>query len=366
MILSTVFAGFGFGLMYLAGTVAVGRYFYKKRARAMGTALCGAGIGMFVFIPLVQYIKDTYTWRGGMFILAGIALNGCVLSALYRPIDYVADDEEFEVNSDIQDNEIDIHSIHEVKGLHSNGIVLSSLDDVNDNMSIRSKHSRITNGHCDNHSQNGSLFLSALKIDKVDHETENGTTHVTVPLMNGSSCFEKENAALNGHVFRSGSPRPRSFAEMRREQLMSFSQKSAMGSQRSLRSVNLSVVSQSIFGSNASFDYMFGKRTRNKHLMNSKTHIPQTTSAHGRTEVLTSQETLDKFNMSIIETVFPKRLVRNINFQLMMLSCIFAGVPAFIPYSMLPDFAQTAGATAAESAWTLSAIGIGGNVIYSQ
>mgnify|MGYP000058948755 FL=1 len=363
-------SGFGFGLMFLAGTVAVGRYFYHKRARAMGAALCGAGIGMFIFVPFVRYITEAYTWRGSMFILAGFSLNGCVLSALLRPIEYIADDEEFDVKADVHDNEFDIHSVHEIKGIQSNGKILNSLEDVHDNLSVRSVQSKLTNshlennltnGHCDTHSHNGSIFLSALKIDcKSDHDNENGQISVVVPLMNGTTTQEKE-IKLNGHILRSVSPQqPRTFADIRREQLGSFPHKSVLGSQRSLRSVNLSVVSQSIFGSNASFEYMFGKRVRSKLSMKSSQQIQQTTKVPDDTDSMTTQEDVDKFNISIIELVCPKVLVKNINFKLMMLTCLFAGIPSFIPYSMLPDFAQHYGATAAQGAWTLSAIGIGG------
>ena len=47
-----VISGIGFGLMYLPSIVIVGYYFDKKRAFATGLAVCGSGIGTFLFAPL--------------------------------------------------------------------------------------------------------------------------------------------------------------------------------------------------------------------------------------------------------------------------------------------------------------------------
>ena len=45
-------SGISFGLMYLPSIVIVGYYFDKKRAFATGIAVCGSGIGTFLFAPL--------------------------------------------------------------------------------------------------------------------------------------------------------------------------------------------------------------------------------------------------------------------------------------------------------------------------
>jgi MFS family permease len=41
----------------------VGYYFDKKRAMATGIAVCGSGIGTFIFAPLASYLVQEYTWR---------------------------------------------------------------------------------------------------------------------------------------------------------------------------------------------------------------------------------------------------------------------------------------------------------------
>ncbi len=54
-----VAAGFGFGLIYLPSVIVVSYYFQRRRALATGIAVCGAGVGCFIFAPagwLLQFI----------------------------------------------------------------------------------------------------------------------------------------------------------------------------------------------------------------------------------------------------------------------------------------------------------------------
>lgn len=80
-------AGLGFGMMYLPSIVMVGLYFDKRRAMATGIAVCGSGIGAFIFAPLGRYLNDTYGWRGSLLILSGLMLNGIACGAVYRPLE---------------------------------------------------------------------------------------------------------------------------------------------------------------------------------------------------------------------------------------------------------------------------------------
>ncbi|XP_052061336.1 monocarboxylate transporter 14-like [Mytilus californianus] len=81
-----VLGGLGFGLIYLPSIVTVGFYFEKRRAAATGIALCGSGIGTFVFSPLNDYLLGLYGWRNLLFIQSGIILNGVVCGMLMRPL----------------------------------------------------------------------------------------------------------------------------------------------------------------------------------------------------------------------------------------------------------------------------------------
>ena len=47
--------GFGLGLVYLPAVVAVNYYFERRRALAAGIAVCGSGVGTFLFAPLATW-----------------------------------------------------------------------------------------------------------------------------------------------------------------------------------------------------------------------------------------------------------------------------------------------------------------------
>ena len=79
--------GFGFGLIYLPAIVSVTCYFEKKRSFATGIAVCGSGIGTFIFAPLTEALIQTYSWRGAMLIITAITLNCIIFGALFRPLE---------------------------------------------------------------------------------------------------------------------------------------------------------------------------------------------------------------------------------------------------------------------------------------
>jgi MFS family permease len=68
-------SGLGFGMIYLPSIVSVGYYFEKKRAMATGIAVCGSGIGTFIFSPLSKsQIIDT-KWNNNVYIKVSAHYN---------------------------------------------------------------------------------------------------------------------------------------------------------------------------------------------------------------------------------------------------------------------------------------------------
>ena len=80
-----VFVGVGMGMMILSSLVCVQYYFDDKRALASSLAIVGNSIGTLVGSPLTRVMMKLYSWKGAMFIQAGILLNGLVASMLLQP-----------------------------------------------------------------------------------------------------------------------------------------------------------------------------------------------------------------------------------------------------------------------------------------
>ncbi|XP_060077417.1 monocarboxylate transporter 12-like [Ylistrum balloti] len=80
----SIIGGIGFGLFYLPSIVIIGEYFDKRRSLATGLAVCG--VGTFVFAPITEYFLETYMWRGTLWIMSAIILNGIIVSTTYRPL----------------------------------------------------------------------------------------------------------------------------------------------------------------------------------------------------------------------------------------------------------------------------------------
>jgi predicted MFS family arabinose efflux permease len=76
-------------MIYLPAIVTVGHWFDKKRAFATGLAVCGTGVGTFIFAPLSHRLIQEYEWRGAHLIIAGIVLNCVVCGMIFRPLDKV-------------------------------------------------------------------------------------------------------------------------------------------------------------------------------------------------------------------------------------------------------------------------------------
>jgi len=86
------------GMAYLPAIVIVSYYFEKRRTLATGIAVCGSGIGTFVFAPLAHKLLTEYSWKGTILIEAGIMLNCLLCGMLFRPLKFPknpdADEEE--------------------------------------------------------------------------------------------------------------------------------------------------------------------------------------------------------------------------------------------------------------------------------
>lgn len=84
-----IITGFGLGMAYLPAIVAVSFYFEKRRSLATGIAVCGSGVGTFIFAPLTEILLNEYGWKGTVLIEAAILLNCMLCGAVFRPLPVV-------------------------------------------------------------------------------------------------------------------------------------------------------------------------------------------------------------------------------------------------------------------------------------
>lgn len=139
--------GFGFGLIYLPAIVSVTTYFEKYRSLATGIAVCGSGLGTFIFAPLTDYLIKEFGWRGATLILAAIVFNCVIFGAMFRPLEPPKKIRKKRLQ--YTDEEIPLKQIEEKKEVTENG-----------HKKISSSHNDIVNNnnnsnHLNKHNNNG-------------------------------------------------------------------------------------------------------------------------------------------------------------------------------------------------------------------
>lgn len=86
MLVYGVLGGIGFCMVYIPAVVIIGFYFEKWRALATGIAMCGSGVGTFVFAPLSEYLLNTYNWRTMLQVQAAFIACCALIAIAFRPI----------------------------------------------------------------------------------------------------------------------------------------------------------------------------------------------------------------------------------------------------------------------------------------
>ena len=82
-----VLGGLGFGMVFLPAIVCVGIYFESRRALATGIAVCGTGVGAFVFAPIANILVETYGWRTTNLVSSGLCLANVLCGLVMRPLE---------------------------------------------------------------------------------------------------------------------------------------------------------------------------------------------------------------------------------------------------------------------------------------
>eukprot|EP00090_Calanus_glacialis_P041215 TRINITY_DN7249_c0_g1_i1.p1 TRINITY_DN7249_c0_g1~~TRINITY_DN7249_c0_g1_i1.p1 ORF type:complete len:452 (-),score=90.60 TRINITY_DN7249_c0_g1_i1:690-2045(-) len=100
MLLFSILAGTGLGLMYVPAVVAVGHYFDKRRALATGIAVCGSGAGTFVLAPLASFLLIHLGINGAIRVFAGLCF-ACILCGLtMKPLPKKPEPKEIDLDTE--------------------------------------------------------------------------------------------------------------------------------------------------------------------------------------------------------------------------------------------------------------------------
>ncbi|KAL5288109.1 hypothetical protein ACFFRR_008766 [Megaselia abdita] len=115
-----VLGGIGFSLVYIPSIVVIGFYFEKWRALATGIAMCGTGVGNFVFPPLYQYTVAEFGWRGTMLVQAVFVVTCLIYCLAYKPLDVTTvqtmmEEDDFEKPKEILTHSMSVKDMNDVE-----------------------------------------------------------------------------------------------------------------------------------------------------------------------------------------------------------------------------------------------------------
>jgi len=91
--------GLGLGIIYLPRLDCITQYFDKRRPIVTGIAICGSGLGTFIFAPLTELLLHSYDWTIVLLILGGICLLNCGFGMMFAPLPKINDDESITCES---------------------------------------------------------------------------------------------------------------------------------------------------------------------------------------------------------------------------------------------------------------------------
>lgn len=72
--------------MFAPALGTLSRYFSRRRVLAVGLALTGNGASSLLLAPALQFLLDTFGWRGALLLLGAVTLHLTPCGALLRPL----------------------------------------------------------------------------------------------------------------------------------------------------------------------------------------------------------------------------------------------------------------------------------------
>jgi len=80
--------GLGLGIIYLPRLDCITQYFDKKRPFVTGIAICGSGLGTFIFAPITERLIRELGWQYAMLTIGGICMFNCIFAFFFKPLTY--------------------------------------------------------------------------------------------------------------------------------------------------------------------------------------------------------------------------------------------------------------------------------------
>ena len=99
--------GLGGCLLYNSSYLIVAKYFKKQLSMATGIVCLGASLGIIYTGPLVQFLIDSFGWRGTFRIMSITFTLACLLSLSFNPNVQETSSEENVVNNNNNNNNSD-------------------------------------------------------------------------------------------------------------------------------------------------------------------------------------------------------------------------------------------------------------------
>ena len=352
-----------------------------------------------------------------MFIYSSLALNLCVLGSLHRPLIATKDNQETEALDKTgkseqcpyhRNNQLDSvtakSDVTVADGLKADGNKLykpperdqpyENNKNINDAIANDIGHSICdktgdkdeTINVCENWSDDiEDAKLTVLKNPKED--IDKFRKHTSVIIVNETAAKENEpmlQRLPNGsaehskdHADGTFHPVPHT-PEFKRTKYLNhahnLSQLDDSGSQGSLPNIHKRKLSDTLMSKqNRSLSSL--PTLKKSHLMDSQNMLGSNASFEILFErqqcLLTDNECYihkhDKMQsnnmfVTIIRNAFPKELVTNTNFIILMVATFFFGIAAYIPVALLPDYCLYVGCRIENTGWLISVFGVTGKL----
>ena len=384
----------------------------------LGISYSGSGIGTMIFNPLARILLDTFGWRGTMFIYASFTLNMCVFGSLQRPFVAAEDTQEI-VSLEVTDNLKQQHynpseqlddvaaeintTVTVADRLNGDGnklvepletnlsydkdvvaddeIANTKEHNIRETNAVKDDYYKVLKNQCDNEICVNAPLLNNPKGDICQCSLQKS---VTIPNENASTenepmlrcvsnglAFQKKNGrdkanqtVSQTHEFNKTehmrtfnkvdhseiSETIKSLPNIHKRTLLSDVLKpklhESLTSLQSLKRPPL-IVSQNILGSSASFDILV---ERQQCSVTEKTFHNENNEKTKMTNIFAT----------LICSAFPKELVTNANFIILMVATFFYGVAAYIPIALLPAYCLYVGCRIEKTGWLISLFGVTG------